>query len=73
MDQRDRRGVDALRARYPVVLVGDLGGYLRQGQYLHYANRTQGDLMLTLAGAVSAAPFGDPAIAVSPLQELLAP
>ena len=57
----------------PVVLVGDLGGYLRQGQYLHYANRTQGDLLLTLAGAVSAAPFGDPAIAVSPLQELLAP
>jgi hypothetical protein len=57
----------------PVVLVGDLGGYLRQGQYLHYPDRTEGDLLLTLAAAVSTAPFGDPTIAVSPLRELLAP
>jgi len=57
----------------PVVLIGNLGGALRTGQYLHYANRTQGDLMLTLARVAGAATFGDPAIATAPLTELLAP
>ena len=57
----------------PVVLIGNLGGALRQGQYLRYANRTQGDLMLTLARVAGATTFGDPAIATAPLTELLAP
>lgn len=57
----------------PVVLIGNLGGALRQGQYLQYANRTQGDLMLTLAQVAGATTFGDPAIATAPLTELLAP
>jgi len=57
----------------PVVLIGNLGGALRQGQYLRYANRTQGDLMLTLAKVAGATTFGDPAIATAPLTELLAP
>ena len=57
----------------PVVLIGNLGGALRQGQYLRYVNRTQGDLMLTLAHIAGATTFGDPAIATAPLTELLAP
>ncbi len=57
----------------PVVLVGNLGGALRQGQYLQYVNRTQGDLLLTLAQIAGAPTFGDPAIATAPLTELLAP
>ena len=57
----------------PVVLIGNLGGALRQGQYLRYVNRTQGDLMLTLARVTGATTFGDPAIATAPLTELLAP
>ncbi len=57
----------------PVVLIGNLGGALRQGQYLQYVNRTQGDLLLTLARVAGATTFGDPAIATAPLTELLAP
>ena len=57
----------------PVVLVGNLGGALRQGQVLRYTGRSQGDLMLTLARAVGQTTFGDPAIATRPLDELLAP
>ena len=56
-----------------MVLAGNLGGRLREGQYLHYANRTPGDLMLTLARAIGTNQFGDPAIAQYPLSELLAP
>jgi hypothetical protein len=57
----------------PVVLIGNLGGALRQGQYLQYVNRTQGDLLLTLAQVAGATTFGDSAIARAPLTELLAP
>ena len=57
----------------PVVLIGNLGGALRQGQYLQYVSRTQGDLLLTLAQVAGATTFGDPAIATAPLTELLAP